>query len=132
MSLKVKSGGIEKDLRLMTDVTTPPYASEDGSSFSNNFLLVNLTKKEDLCNMPAYFNYSSEQLKYGQVTELPTGTNLEQPFIGYREVFPVHVSPESTSHVVVKVTEYYPVLGREHYRFYNVTGWSSWKTINNT
>ena len=55
MSLTQKSGGVEKDLRLMTDVTTPPFASEDGSSFSNNFLLVNLTKREDLCNKLASY-----------------------------------------------------------------------------
>ena len=132
MSLTQKSGGVEKDLRLMTDVTTPPYASEDGTSFSNNFALVDLTNRDSLCNQPAYFGYSPEQLQSGNVIAIPTGTDVNQPFLGYREVFPLHVSSDSNSHVMVKVTEFYPVPGREHYNFYNSTQWSGWRTTNNT
>lgn len=132
MSLTQKSGGIEKDLRLMTDITTPPFASEDGSSFNHDFLSVNLTTREISSNKPSYFNYNSEQLKSGTVTNYPTGIDTNQPFIGYREVFPAHVSPDNRSHVVVKITEFYPVLGREHYAFFNTTAWSAWKTVNNT
>lgn len=132
MPVKIKANGTQKELRLMSDVTTPPFASETGTSFSDNFTLVDLTNRETLCNKPSYFSYSSDQLKSGNVVDIPTGIDVNQPFIGYREVFPLHVSPDSNAHVVVKVTEYYPVLGREHYRFYNTNQWLAWKTINNT
>ncbi len=132
MSLNAKSNGTQKEIRLMPDITTPPFASEDGSSFYYDFLSVDLTSREVIKNRPSYFNFDSDQLKSGTVTNYPTGTDVNQPFIGYREVFPAHVSLDGRSHIVVKVTEFYPVLGREHYAFFNTTGWSAWKTVNNT
>ena len=132
MSLNAKSKGIQKDIRLMSDITTPPFTSETGDGFSNNFTLIDLANREALCNKPSYFSYSSQQLKSGSVIDMPTGVDVEQPFIGYREVFPLHVSSAGGSHVMVKVTEFYPLAGREHYRFYNSNEWSSWRTVNNT
>lgn len=131
MSLKAKSKGVKKDIRLMPDITTPPFASSDGSSFSDNFMLVSLSERENIRNYASYFSYTSEQLQSGEVKNFPTTIDTSQPFMGYREVFPMTVS-SSYAHIVVKITEFYPVLGREHYIFYNNTEWSSWKTINNT
>lgn len=130
MPIKIKANGAQKELRLMSDVTTPPFASEIGDSFSNNFMSIDLTNREALCNKPSYFSYSSEQLKSGDVSNFPTVVDTNQPFIGYREVFPLHVSSTGESQVMVKITEFYPIVGREHYIFYNMSAWGSWRSVN--
>ena len=139
MSLKTKSNGVVKQLMTdgdigvsfpsKTDIMIKPYASENGDSFNNNFLLVDLTSRDSLCNQPAYFGYSSDQLKSGNVTGIPYGVNTNDSFMGYREVFTLHVSPDSLSHVAIKVTEFYPTLGKVHWCFYNVNSWTNWTTI---
>ena len=140
MSLKTKSKGVIKQLVTdgdigvsipsKTDIMVKPYASEDGSSFSNNFLLVDLTSRDAICNQSSYFSYSSDQLKSGNVAAIPYGVNVNDAFVGYREVFTLHVSPDSRSHVAVKVTEFYPTPGKVYWRFYNVNNWTNWTTIN--
>lgn len=132
MSLSAKSNGTQKEIRLMPDITTPPFASEDGSSFSDNFCLIDLQNHESLCNQPSYFSYTSQQLKSGSVLDIPNGVDINQSFSGYREVFPLRVSADNNSHIVVKVTEFFPVMGREHYKAYNTNGWVDWKSVNNT
>lgn len=130
MSLNAKSKGTQKDIRLMPDITTPPYVSTDGSSFNHDFLQINLAIREDTCNKPSYFSYSSGQLQSGIVRNFPTVINVGDSFIGYREVYPLTVSPTERGHVCVKITEFYPVLGREHYQFFNATTWGDWRTVN--
>lgn len=118
------------NLAEQNDIMIPPFASENGDSFNNNFILINYADRYALCNQASYFSYSSEQLQSGNVTNIPPSVDKTQYFIGYREVFPKAVSPQGYAHVIVKLTEFYPNLGKEHWIFFNNGSWNMWEDGN--
>ena len=119
------------NLAEQNDIMIPPFANTDGSSFKNNFCLIDLTNRYALCNQASYFTYDPEQLQSGNVIDIPGGVDVTKPFLGYREVFPMRVSSDgSTAHIIVKVTEFYPRLGKTHWKFYNNKSWTMWEDGN--
>lgn len=44
--------------------------------------------------------------------------------VGLREVV-----YESRNHVFVRITEFYPIAGKQYFIFYNAGNWSEWKVI---
>ena len=49
-------------------------------------------------------------------------------FIGFREVYVKQGTP-GTEHIMAKVTEMYPLCGRQYFNFYNHGTWQGWKSI---
>lgn len=58
----------------------------------------------------------------------PIAKNLGN-FIGIREVAYKSGSSASNAHILVKLTEMYPEVGRIHFSFLNYGNWTEWKTI---
>lgn len=118
------------NLAEQNDIMIPPFASENGNSFNNNFMLINYADRYDLCNQASYFSYDPSQLQSGSVKNIPPSVDTTKPFIGYREVFPKTVSSQGNAHVIVKLTEFYPNLGKEHWRLFNHGSWTMWEDGN--
>ena len=98
-------------------------ASRDGSSFRKNFLNVDLHQPISEVNKNACF---AKPAKDGDWSSFPDGLSLADGiWMGYREVIWL-----SDSHVMVRITEFYPVCGRLHFNFYNgASSWTGWKFI---
>ena len=93
----------------------------DGKSFNKNFLLISTNRTDDV-NKSAYFEINDSnrnQWKGVPTTFPPSGTVL-----GLRQVLIL-----SDSHIMVKITELYPMSGRQHFSLYNVSSWNEWKAI---
>lgn len=62
-----------------------------------------------------------------------TGLSGKMPqsgtFIGFREMYVKQVTSGS-EHIMLKITEMYPVCGRQYFNFYNHGSWSSWSVTN--
>lgn len=97
-----------------------PSVGGTGDSFSKEFLRVNLTV-DGPYNKPSYF-YSDKV--HEEYTGVPLAWESINVVVGYREVY-----RRNQNHVLVKITEMFPLCGRQHYNFYNVNNWSGWKTI---
>lgn len=69
--------------------------------------------------------FSINDQNRSQWKEIPTTLPASGTILGYREVFYMDNSP----HAMVKVTELFPVAGRQHFAFYNINAWSSWTSI---
>ena len=49
-------------------------------------------------------------------------------FIGFREVY-VKQGDSGREHILAKITEMYPVCGRQYFNFYNYGSWGGWSVI---
>ena len=101
-----------------------PVDDITGQSFQKNFHLLNTGDRDNLVNYSSFFSATNIATEF---TNVPTGLLNQTIVIGYREVL-----WRSSSHVLVKVTEFYPVYGREHFDFYNSGSWRGWKSITPT
>lgn len=52
-------------------------------------------------------------------------------FIGFREVY-VKQGTTGTEHIMAKITEMYPICGRQYFNFYNHGAWVGWNVISPT
>ena len=99
----------------------PSTDVNDGSSFQKDFFL--LSSSNQSANKSSYFSINDQNRS--QWKEIPTTLPASGTILGYREVFYMDNSP----HAMVKVTELFPVAGRQHFAFYNINAWSSWTSI---
>ena len=99
----------------------PSTGVNDGSSFQKDFFL--LSSSGQSANRASYFSINDQNRS--QWKEIPTTLPANGPILGYREVFYMDDSP----HAMVKVTELFPVTGRQHFAFYNISTWSAWKSL---
>ena len=92
-----------------------------GAEFGYNFLLVESSNKNSTYHKTSYFSVepSNESSWKNKPSQMPTGV-----VIGMREVF-----YRNNSHILVRLTELYPICGRQYFDFYNVGIWSGWKVI---
>lgn len=93
----------------------------DGSSFQKNFYLISANNESQ--NKASYFVINAENKD--EYEHIPTALASSSLVLGYREVFFMDTAP----HALIKVTELFPVAGRQHFAFYNVNSWSKWTTI---
>ena len=100
---------------------TPSSGVIDGSSFQRNFYLISANNESQ--NQASYFVINEENKSEYQ--HIPTALASNSLVLGYREVFFM----DSTPHALIKVTELFPVAGRQHFAFYNVNSWSAWTTL---
>lgn len=93
----------------------------EGAEFGYNFLMVGIGNKNSVLNKTSYFSIepSTESKWNNKPSQMPTGV-----VVGVREVF-----YRNDSHVLVRITEFYPVCGRQYFDFYNVGIWSGWKVL---
>lgn len=102
------------------------FGSIDGSSFGKNFMMVNPTVRYDQYKQKACFFWDASTKS--QFSNIPTTLNsVTGAVIGEREVF-----YRSSTHIFIRVTEFYPVPGRQHCNFYNNGSWVGWKTLTPT
>lgn len=92
-----------------------------GVEFAYNFLLVESNNKNSTYHKTSYFSVepSNESKWNNKPSQMPAGI-----VIGVREVF-----YRSNVHILVRLTEFYPVCGRQYFDFYNVGTWSGWKVL---
>lgn len=93
----------------------------DGKSFNKNFLLISTNRTDDV-NKSAYFEINDSNRN--QWNGVPTTFPPSGTVLGLRQVLIL-----SDSHIMVKVTELYPMSGRQHFSLYNVSSWNEWKAI---
>ena len=110
----------------MTNGLIETYASIDGSSFGKNFLSVNPSVRFDKYKQKACFYWDANTKS--DFSNIPTALNsVTGSVIGEREV-----KYRTDKHILVQVTEMYPVQGRTHSNFYNNGSWSGWKSLTPT
>lgn len=80
-------------------------------------------------NKSGYFSISGSD--FGAWTGLPDTMPKSGVVIGIREVFPQSVGTGNT-HILVKITELYPICGKQYFSFYNLSSWGTWRTITPT
>ena len=98
------------------------FASVDGSSFNKNFLLISSDAYQTQ-NRRAFFGWNSTTKS--NYSNIPTVLdNVSGSVIGVREVF-----VRSSTHILVKVTEMYPIWGRVHCNFLNNGSWGGWNCV---
>lgn len=93
----------------------------EGAEFGYNFLMLGIGNKNSVLNKTSYFSIepNNESKWNNKPSQMPTGI-----VVGVREVF-----YRNDSHVLVRITEFYPVCGRQYFNFYNVKTWSGWKLV---
>ena len=99
-----------------------PDQSQNGLTFNRNFMYVNLKNKFGTENKNSFFVFDDSDRS--EWKSIPDAMPKSGVIIGYREVLYF-----GNSHLLVKVTEFYPVQGRQHSTFYNTGKWTPWKTI---
>lgn len=99
----------------------PSTGVNDGSTFQKNFYLISAHNESQ--NKASYFVINEENKS--EYEHIPTAFASSSLVLGYREVFFMDASP----HALIKVTELFPVAGRQHFAFYNVNSWSAWTTL---
>lgn len=112
----------DKYNKLNSALTLKHAVSEtSGAEFGYDFLLVESSNKNSTCHKTSYFSIdtSNEGKWNNKPSQMPTGV-----VIGVREVF-----YRNNSHILVRLTEFYPICGRQYFDFYNVGIWSGWKVI---
>lgn len=109
------------------DQTLEGLASTDGSSFAKNFKLISTTNQFVIQHQRAAFGWTLDtKSEYSNIPDV-LNVNTLSSVVGIREVFWKQTS--GGPHVLVKVTEMYPIQGRQHYIFYNQTSWGVWHSI---
>lgn len=99
----------------------PSTGANDGSSFQKNFYLISSDNGGP--NKASYF--SVNDANRNKWKNIPTTFPENGVILGYREVFFMDASP----HALIKVTELFPVAGRQHFAFYNINSWSGWTAL---
>lgn len=85
--------------------------------------MIDLNNRYGIANQNAIFSFDTvDKPNWKNIPN--TWSSIDDTIIGYREV--LHYG---NAHVFVKVTEFYPVQGRQHSAFYNTGNWTAWKTI---
>lgn len=97
--------------------------SSGNMNVSKNLLHVSLPDGKHYINQSSYFYIPPNDQSFVNVPPILQGKEV----IGYREVL-----WSNQIHVLVKITELYPIYGRQHYNFFNVRGWSGWKVVGDT
>ena len=69
-----------------------------------------------------YFSITDDNRS--EYNNIPPQMPQSNTVIGCREVL-----RKSDIHVLIKITEMYPMAGRQYYNFYNVGNWDGWKVI---
>ena len=101
-----------------------PVEDITGQSFQKNFHIISPSDKYSSVNRPSYFSTNNIDTEF---TNVPNQLQEQTVVIGYREVM-----WRNSVHILVKVTEFYPVYGRQHFDFYNSGSWRGWKSITPT
>lgn len=92
-----------------------------GEEFGYNFLNIEINNKNSTYHKTSYFSVdsSNESRWENKPSQMPAGV-----VIGMREVF-----YRNNFHILVRLTEFYPVCGRQYFIFYNTGVWSEWKVL---
>ena len=93
-----------------------------GENFNKNLLLIDTNNTEAIVNQRSFFDITDSTR--GDYLNIPSAMPSEGVVIGYREVY-----VKSASHCLVKITECFPVSGRQYFNFYNSGNWDGWKVI---
>lgn len=99
----------------------PSSGSNDGSSFSKDFQLISSVQGQ--ANRASYFSMNDSNRSDWK--HIPSTFPESGTILGYREVFFMDTSP----HALIKITELFPVVGRQHFAFYNIDTWTNWTSI---
>lgn len=96
---------------------------------NKNMLLVDAGNVNGESNKSGYFsiNDSNRSEWRGLSSLMPQSGS----FIGFREVYPKQVILDK-QHILIKITEMYPVSGRQYFCFYNYGSWGNWTVISPT
>ena len=96
---------------------------------NKNMLLVDAGNVNGESNKSGYFsiNDSNRSEWRGLSSLMPQSGG----FIGFREVYPKQVILDK-QHILIKITEMYPVSGRQYFCFYNYGSWGNWTVISPT
>ena len=125
-TLDEKIEGVKADVavlngKMMFSGITPDQ-SQSGLTFNRDFMCVNLKNKYGTENKNSFFVFDDSDR--AQWKAIPDATPKSGVVIGYREVLWF-----GNSHVFVRMTEFYPMQGRQHFAFYNTGKWTGWKSI---
>lgn len=125
-TLDEKIEGVKADVavlngKMMFSGITPDQ-SQSGLTFNRDFMCVNLKNKYGTENKNSFFVFDDSDR--AQWKAIPDAMPKSGVVIGYREVLWF-----GNSHVFVRMTEFYPMQGRQHFAFYNTGKWTGWKYI---
>lgn len=125
-TLDEKIEGVKADVavlngKMMFSGITPDQ-SQSGLTFNRDFMCVNLKNKYGTENKNSFFVFDDSDR--AQWKAIPDAMPKSGVVIGYREVLWF-----GNSHVFVRMTEFYPMQGRQHFAFYNTGKWTGWKSI---
>lgn len=93
-----------------------------GENFNKNLLLIDTNNTEAIVNQRSFFEITDSTR--GDYVNIPSAMPSEGVVIGYRAVY-----VKSAIHCLVKITECFPVSGRQYFNFYNSGNWDGWKVI---
>ena len=93
-----------------------------GENFNKDLLLIDTNNREAIAHQRSFFDITDSTR--GDYLNIPSAMPSEGVVIGYREVY-----YKSASHCLVKITECFPVSGRQYFNFYNSGNWDGWKVI---
>lgn len=93
-----------------------------GENFNKNLLLIDANNTEAIVNQRSFFEITDSTR--GDYVNIPSAMPSEGVVIGYRAVY-----VKSAIHCLVKITECFPVSGRQYFNFYNSGNWDGWKVI---
>ena len=125
-ALDEKIEGVKADVTKLNGKTMfsgiTPDQSQSGLTFNRDFMCVNLKNKYGTENKNSFFVFDDSDR--AQWKAIPDAMPKSGVVIGYREVLWF-----GNSHVFVRMTEFYPMQGRQHFAFYNTGKWTGWKSI---
>lgn len=102
-------------------------AGEAPFAANKNMLLLDIGNVNRVNNKSGYFTISNNDRSEW------TGLSGKMPqsgiFMGFREVYAKQAIPGS-EHIMLKITEMYPVCGRQYFNFYNYGSWVGWSVTN--
>lgn len=90
-----------------------------GSNFNKNLLLIFTSSPNAPSNQKSFFSITDDNRK--DYLNAPDSMPKTGTVIGYREV-----CVKSEIHCLVKITECYPLAGRQYFNFYNYGSWEGW------
>ena len=93
-----------------------------GENFNKDLLLIDTNNTEAIVNQRSFFEITDSTR--GDYVNIPSAMPSEGVVIGYRAVY-----VKSAIHCLVKITECFPVSGRQYFNFYNSGNWDGWKVI---
>ena len=106
------------------DIYFTSIAPLDEAPFAKNKNMVLISKQiNGANNKSGYFSISNDNRSewLGLSGLMPqSGT-----FIGFREVY-VKQGTTGSEHIMAKITEMYPLCGRQYFNFYNYGSWVGW------